>query len=162
MASFLTGLVIAIVAAVAAVVFAPEIAHLRERLLVRGGHMAGAWRQIVPPSSVRPVERIDEIEVHHKRDGRIVAFGKRIQPPDEHRNWRFDGHVSGRILVATFRPGKGSDDPESFGVILLRLDSTSHTEQWRGGYIRPSDESVEWSEGNTVLTHELMWERVRH
>lgn len=161
MVEILIGLLGAFVATAFGVVFEPQLGRLREKVIYHGGDLSGTWHQICPPSSHKNYERIDELQVHHKSNGRLVAFGKRIQPPDEPRTWRFEGHVSGSVLVAVFMPEHGSEDPGSFGVLLLHLDPNSRTARWTGGYVRPSSTKTVWHGGKQqVLTHPLTWERV--
>lgn len=162
MLALAAGLVGAVLAASLAVVFAPELGRLRERLVVRGGPMTGTWRQTCPASTHKPYERIDQIEVHHKRSGRLVAIGHRVQPVDEQRTWRFEGHVSGTVLVAVFAPRKGSLDQSSFGVLFLHLDTTTSPPKWTGGYVRPGSDAAVWGGGENVPTHQLVWERFQH
>ena len=160
MIEFWAGIVGAFIAAAFGVVFEPQLGRLRERVIFHGGDLSGTWRQTCPPSVHKDYERIDELEVHHRPNGRLVAFGKRIQPPDEHRTWRFEGHVSGSVLVAVFTPQRRPDDPGSFGVLLLHQDSSSRTAKWTGGYVRPSSAKTSWSGGREVLSNPLIWERI--
>lgn len=161
MVEFLAGIAGAFVAAAFGVVFEPQLRRIRERVIFHGGDLSGTWRQICPVSSYKKYERIDELEVHHRRNGRLVAVGNRIQPPDERRSWRFEGYVSGDVLVAVFTPQQRPEDPGSFGVLLLHHDSSSPTARWEGGYVRPRGASPAWYGGRQVLSYPLIWERIR-
>jgi hypothetical protein len=160
MVEFWIGIAAAFIAAVLGVIFEPQLGRIREKIFFRGGPLSGEWRQICPPSTHKPYERIDELEVRHRPNGRLVAFGKRIQPPDEIRTWRFEGHVSGNVLVAVFTPQQRPEDPGSFGVLLLHQDPSSRTAKWTGGYVRPSSAKAAWHGGRQVLSHSLIWEKM--
>jgi hypothetical protein len=158
--AFWVGIAVAFIATAAGVIFEPQLGRLRENIFFHRGDLSGKWRQICPPSTQKNYERIDELEVHHRRSGRLVAFGKRVQPPDEIRAWKFEGHVSGNVLVAVFTPQQRPEDPGSFGVLLLHQDANSRTARWIGGYVRPMSAKSTWQGGRQVLSHPLIWERI--
>lgn len=151
------GILLALAGAVAGVVIAPLGEPIRSALSRSGGELSGKWKQVIPPSSSKPYQRVDEVRVG-QRGARLVALCRRIEPFEERdRSWHMRGYLSGNETVIVFWPKRGNPDGTSFGTIVLHRSSDQPEASWSGYYARPALGQTTSKTNSPQLP--LVWER---
>lgn len=152
----------AILGAVAGVALQEWVNSLRLRVPWGGrSEFTGSFSEELQSYAVGEFKRPNRQDrvVAKQRGNRIWGEIRRQQPSLEGRKrWHFRGYVDGGLLVAAFWTITPSEDPTSYGTIVMHRDGPN---VWAGRYWRPGtvDDAKSALRGDALPGHPITWRK---